>query len=40
MLSQTQRTNIRVDYSFGFSENVGGIGQKQRGLYITVNEAF
>jgi hypothetical protein len=40
LLSKEQRTNIRFDYGIGFQENAGGIGKKQRGFYITVNETF
>jgi outer membrane protein assembly factor BamA len=40
LLSKEQRTNIRLDYGIGFQENAAGVGQKQRGFYITVNEAF
>ena len=39
-LSKAQRTNIRLDYGFGLHEDANGQGKKQRGLYITVNEAF
>lgn len=40
LLSKEQRTNIRLDYGIGFQENSAGVGRKQRGFYITVNEAF
>ena len=40
LLSKEQRTNIRLDYGIGFQENAAGFGKKQRGFYITVNEAF
>lgn len=40
MLSKTQRSNIRIDYGLGFTEDSGGIGQRQTGLYISVNEVF
>jgi outer membrane protein assembly factor BamA len=40
LLSEKQQTNIRIDYGIGLQENADGIGRKQRGLYIVVNEAF
>lgn len=40
LLNKEQRTNIRLDYGIGFQENAAGVGRKQRGFYITVNEAF
>ncbi len=40
LLSKKQRVNIRIDYGVGFEEDAGGIGKKQRGFYMTINETF
>lgn len=39
-ISPEQRSNIRIDYGIGLAPNAAGLGQKQRSVYITINEAF
>lgn len=40
LISKKQRVNIRIDYGIGFEKDAGGIGKKQRGFYMTINETF
>ncbi len=39
-ISKSQRTTLRLDYGIGLADNAGGIGQRQRGFYLSINEAF
>jgi hypothetical protein len=40
LFNRANRINIRVDYAFGLSPNSAGPGERQRGLYLFLGEAF
>ncbi|MCF8246211.1 MAG: outer membrane protein assembly factor [Saprospiraceae bacterium] len=40
LFNQSSRVNIRIDYAFGLAKNSDGPGNRQRGLYFFLAEAF